>query len=86
MSYKTIALDAKVYERLSRQKHAHESFTKTIDRLVQTSTAANNTCGGAVETAATIWRTPPTSAELAILEGVVADNRKQADWNKDPWL
>lgn len=39
MTTKTIGIKAEVYERLAAEKREDESFTDTIDRLLDTATA-----------------------------------------------
>lgn len=80
MSTKTIALENTVYEKLARRKRDGESFTKTIDRLVEEQ-QGSGTCADAVREAAALWGGKPTKAEAEALENVVRSNRKQTDWS-----
>jgi len=58
MSTKTIAVEHSVYERLAREKRASESFTKTIERLIDS--ASSGTC-------ALRWRTRHPSGKLSAM-------------------
>jgi hypothetical protein len=80
MSTKTIALETSVYERLARHKRASESFTKTINRLLETSTVTG-TCADAVASAARIWRENGNSEEAAVMEQLIRDGRSQVNWD-----
>ena len=80
MSTKTIALETKVYEKLARKKRDGESFTKTIDRLVEAD-SSHGTCEEAVREAAAIWKEAPTKAEVETMERVIKANRTKVDWS-----
>ncbi len=80
MSTKTIAVERRVYRKLAEQKREGESFTTTIDRLVESRTG-NGTCADAVKQAAEIWRKKPSAAEAKVMEDVVRANRKRVDWS-----
>jgi predicted CopG family antitoxin len=80
MSTKTIALETSVYEKLARRKRDGESFTKTINRLVETE-AVSGTCEDAVHTASRIWKRPPTVSEIEAMEQVVRENRTDTVWD-----
>jgi hypothetical protein len=79
MSTKTIAVETSVYEKLARQKRASESFTKTINRLLETSTVTG-TCADAVASAARIWRTAGNDDDAALMEQLIRDGRSQTNW------
>ena len=80
MSTKTIAVEDQVYRKLAGQKREGESFTKAIDRLVE-SRRGSRTCADAVAQAAEIWRKKPSAAEAKAMEAVVRANRKRVNWS-----
>lgn len=80
MSTKTIALETSVYEKLARKKRDGESFTKTIDRLVEAATE-QGTCEQAVREAAAIWKSAPKTSEVETMERVVQQNREAGRWD-----
>jgi predicted CopG family antitoxin len=84
MSIKTIAVDVKTYENLSRAKRPSESFTKTIDRLLKDA-RSTYTCGNAFETVSSIVKSPLSSQEADDMEKVVQDNRRNTHWNQPDW-
>lgn len=78
MSTKTIAVENSVYERLAREKRSSESFTKTIDRLIQ---AANSgTCAAAVTDAAAVWQAIGNDADADRMEQIIHQNRSTTNW------
>ncbi len=80
MSTKTIAVEQTVYEKLRLQKRDSESFTKTIDRLIETS-PKGFTCAAAVMEASALWGAPLTAAEEKILNDTVESGRKKNGWD-----
>ncbi|MEI7910530.1 MAG: antitoxin VapB family protein [Verrucomicrobiota bacterium] len=78
MSTKTIAVESSVYERLAREKRPSESFTKTINRLIQT--ANSGTCASAVAAAAPIWQAIGNEADAGRMEQILRHNRSSTDW------
>lgn len=81
MSIKTIAVGTEVYEKLAHRKRPGESFTKVIDRLLDSTTTVG-TCADAVREASEIWgRSKGTSTEAAIIEDAVKENRRNARWD-----
>lgn len=84
MSFKTIAVDVKTYEDLSRAKRPSESFTKTIDRLLKEA-RSTYTCGHAYETVAQIVKKPLSRREADDMEKVLRENRRNTRWNKPAW-
>lgn len=80
MSTKTIAVEISVYEKLRRQKRDSESFTKTIDRLIENSDQAL-TCERAVSEAATVWGEPLDADEQKIFHDAVESGRKRNGWD-----
>ena len=80
MSTKTIAVENSVYERLAREKRGSESFTKTIDRLIDA--ASSGTCASAVAEAASLWQAIGNDAEAGQMERIVRQNRKSTTWKR----
>lgn len=81
MSIKTIAVGTDVYEKLARRKQSGESFTKVINRLLE-STASAGSCADAVREAAEIWgASQGTPAEADTMEAIIRDNRQKARWD-----
>lgn len=80
MSTKTIAVDSRIYEKLARQKREGESFTRTIDRLVD-SQSGTGTCADAVRQAATVWAGKRSLSGAKKMEAVVRSNRRRANWS-----
>ena len=79
MSTKTIALETSVYERLARAKRGSESFTKTIQRLLDE--AHGGTCAAAVAETAAIWgESASTDGEAEMMDRLLAEGRKGTDW------
>ncbi|HEX9668352.1 MAG TPA: antitoxin VapB family protein [Thermoanaerobaculia bacterium] len=72
MSRKTIAVDARVYDRLAAAKRDGESFSKAIDRLL-TEFAAAYTGDDILSGLATI--APLSVADAEVFMQVVAENR-----------
>lgn len=77
MSTKTIAVDTRVYDRLAQTKREGESFSKTIDRLLEQV--------GAAHTGADILRAleeiPPLPEEdAAVMLSVVEEDRASETW------
>jgi len=80
MSTKTIAVDTRVYEKLSGVKREGESFSKAIDRLIDRV--------GAAHTGRDILRNlsaiPTLSYDDAeVMLAVVAENRDNESWDDD---
>ncbi len=79
MATKTIALEVSVYDKLARQKRSSESFTKTIERLIEHN-QSSFTCEAAVTEAGRIWA--DTSAkESDTLEQVITEGRASTRWD-----
>ena len=79
MSSKTIAVDARVYDKLASVKREGESFSKAIDRLIDEV--------GDASTGRDILRgvseVPPLPAEDAeVMLAVVAENRESESWDE----
>jgi len=78
MSSKTIAVDARVYEKLAGVKREGESFSKVIDRLID--------AVGAAHTGRDILRGLSTIETLSyrdaeVMLSVVAENRENETWD-----
>ena len=73
MSNKIIAVENSVYERLAREKRSSESFTKTIERLLQS--ASSGTCASAVADAASVWQTIGNDVDADRMEQILQLNR-----------
>ena len=84
MSTKTIAVESAAYQKLAAQKREGESFTKTIERLLQGHLAVQGTCGAAVEQAVRIWGGKGSAAEADWMERVVEEGRKSTSWEREP--
>jgi negative regulator of replication initiation len=81
MSIKTIAVGTDVYTKLAHRKQPGQSFTKLIDRLLD-STASSGTCADAVRDAAQIWgATGAQSSDADKMENIIRDNRRNARWD-----
>ena len=78
MSTKTIAVEHSVYERLAREKRSSESFTKTIERLIDS--ASSVTCAAAVADAASVWHAIGNDADADRMEQMVRLNRSSTNW------
>ena len=78
MSTKTIALETSVYERLARAKRGTESFTKTIQRLLDE--ADGGTCASAVAETAAVWGKSDTERDADQMEQLLAEGRRKTDW------
>ena len=79
MSTKTIAVDSRVYERLSGVKREGESFSKVIDRLISEVGYAH-TGGDILRRLATL---PPLSeADSEVFLKVIAENRENESWGE----
>ena len=79
MSTKTIALDLKVYQKLARMKSEGESFSRTIDRLVDRYPKAHT---GADIIAGLDNAPPPLSeGEERQMEKLVEQQRRTDQWN-----
>jgi predicted CopG family antitoxin len=79
MSTKTIAVDTRVYEKLAGAKREGESFSKTIDRLIDQV--------GAAHTGRDIlkWLSGVTRLsydDAAAMLSVVAENRENETWDE----
>ena len=81
MSTKNIAVDTRVYEKLSRLKREGESFSKLIDKLVEEG-ALRHTGASILET---LSRGPEvlTEEEAAAMQRVVDGNRALEDWQRN---
>jgi len=79
MSTKTVAVEQSVYEKLLSQKKDSESFTKTINRLID-GASGQYTCEAAVQDAVAIWGKPLAVDELKQIEAVVAESRGATGW------
>jgi predicted CopG family antitoxin len=84
MSTKTIALGVGAYEKLAAQKRDGESFTMTIERLLQGHEANSGTCGAALDQAARIWGKKGATEEADQMEGVIEQGRKSTRWVGEP--
>lgn len=78
MSTKTIAVDTRVYEKLSRLKGDGESYSKLIDRLLEEG-ALRHTGASILETLS-MGPGELTVEEAAAMHGVVEENRASEDW------
>lgn len=78
MSTKTIAVEHSVYERLAREKRTSESFTKTIERLIDT--ASSGTCAAAVADAASDWHAIGNDADADQMEQIIHQSRSSTNW------
>ncbi|HMO03038.1 MAG TPA: antitoxin VapB family protein [Kiritimatiellia bacterium] len=79
MSIKTIAVDAKVYERLTRLKREDESYSKAMDRLMMQ--AAGNKTGAAIhDRLSSLRATPLTDREAGAMHKVVEGHRRKESW------
>ena len=78
MSTKTIAVENSVYERLAREKRSSESFTKTIERLIHSS--SSGTCASAVADAASAWQAIGNDADADRMEQILHRNRSTTNW------
>jgi predicted CopG family antitoxin len=84
MSIKTIAVDVKTYEELSREKRTSESYTKTIDRLLKDA-RSKYTCGHAYEEVSALVDKPLSDEETKVMESAIRDNRRHIAWDKPSW-
>lgn len=80
MSTKTIAVEQSVYEKLRLQKRDSESFTRTINRLIETS-REGFTCATAVKEAASLWEEPLSSEDEKILNDTLESGRQISGWD-----
>jgi predicted CopG family antitoxin len=78
MSSKTIAVDSLVYEKLAGVKREGESFSKTIDRLIDQVGAAH-TGRDILRGLSTIKTLSYRDAEVML--SVVAENRENETWD-----
>jgi predicted CopG family antitoxin len=79
MSTKTIAVDARVYDKLASVKREGESFSKAIERLIDEVGAA---CTGR-DILRLLAELPPLPEEDAeVMLSVVADNRRSETWDE----
>jgi hypothetical protein len=79
MSSKTIAVDARVYDKLASVKREGESFSKAIDRLID---EAGDACTGR-DILRGLSKVPPLPAEDAeVMLAVVAENREGEPWDE----
>ena len=79
MSTKTIAVDARVYERLAAAKREGESFSRAIDRLLAEIRAAH-TGSDILRRLAAV--SPLSEAESKVFLEVVAEDRTSEDWDE----
>jgi predicted CopG family antitoxin len=77
MSTKTIAVDSRVYERLAAAKNEGESFSKVIDRLLDT-VASSHTGAEILRGLAEVRPLAPEDAQV-FLE-IVSENRVHEEW------
>lgn len=77
MSAKTIAVESSVYERLARAKRGSESFTKTIQRLLDE--VHGGTCAEAVAESAAIWGAIGNAREADLMEQLMMQSRQATD-------
>ena len=77
MSTKTIALDMKVYQKLIRLKGESESFSKTIDRLLNEAAKAHT---GASILANLKQFKPLSASDARKMKKIVQENRKNEKW------
>ena len=79
MSSKTIAVDARVYDKLASVKREGESFSKAIDRLID---EAGDACTGR-DILRGLAELPTLSAEDAeVMLAMVAENRESEPWDE----
>ncbi len=71
-------MEHSVYEQLAREKRSSESFTKTIERLIQS--ASSGTCAAAVADAASVWQAIGNDADADRMEQMVQLNRSATNW------
>ena len=83
MSTKTIAVRMDVYEKLAREKRDSESFTTTINRLLENNTR-KGTCGDAVHQAQPFWSSAPTDKEADLMEALLRERRSTTQWDMEP--
>lgn len=79
MSTKTIAVDSRVYNRLSAVKKEGESFSKLIDRLL-TEVGSAYTGRDILSRIATI--SSLSDADARVFLDVVAENHRDEKWNR----
>lgn len=77
MSTKTIAVDARVYERLAAAKHEGESFSETIDRLL--ANEADRYTGADVLRRLGNFA-PLSDSDAEVFHDVVEMARRDAEW------
>jgi predicted CopG family antitoxin len=78
MSTKTIAVDTRVYEKLAGVKREGESFSKTIDRLIDQVGAAH-TGRDILQGLSAVQQLTYDDAEVML--SVVAENREDEAWD-----
>ena len=79
MSTKTVALDTRVYQKLSRIRRESESFSKAIDRLL---TQCDSSHTGREILAGLEAFTPLRESEAEIMLGKVAESRLNEPWER----
>jgi hypothetical protein len=79
MSTKTIAVNTQVYEKLAQRKRGSESFTKTINRLIDGS--SDPTCADAVRETARLFGMMETDAEADLLDAWHREGAEGTDWS-----
>ncbi len=79
MSTKTIAVDARVYERLAAVKKEGESFSRAIARLLAEIGSAH-TGGDILRRLATV--DPLSEADSRVFLEIVAEDRASETWNE----
>jgi predicted CopG family antitoxin len=79
MSTKTIAVDSRVYDKLAAEKRDGESFSRTIDRLIEEVGAAH-TGRDIIRGLAGLPVLDDKDAEVML--AVVAENRNGEDWDE----
>ena len=78
MSSKTIAVDARVYEKLAGVKREGESFSKAIDRLIDQVGAAHT---GSEILQGLSGVIPLSCDDAQVMLSVVAENRENETWD-----
>lgn len=79
MSTKTIAVAARVYDRLAREKREGESFSKTIDRLLREVSGVHT---GSHVLHALEEIAPLPDEDAAVMLAVVEENRASETWEE----
>lgn len=79
MGTRTIAVDSKVYARLAAAKNEGESFSRAIDRLLDSEA---DRFSGADVLRKLDAIVPLTDAEAAVFVQVVDDARREEEWGR----